>query len=122
MARRGFLVSAAAIATLSTPANEKTAEIKILQVERNFPRSPLAMVLLTKGPGSLQYLKPTRSTPGTPPRFVIKPKRNKPMIVMILITAKANSASPNHRILLNPTAAVIKIKTTMKTEAFTSVQ
>lgn len=50
----GFLVSAAAIATDSVPAKEKTAELITAQYPKKWPVAPDPMYS-TKAPGLFQY-------------------------------------------------------------------
>jgi hypothetical protein len=87
---RGFCVSAAAIARLSTPAKLKTALVITAQYPRNFPHEPV-VIYSTNGPGFDQYLKPIRSCPGIPPRSTTRPKMIRKTTKSIFRQAKKNS-------------------------------
>lgn len=96
----------------SVPMYAKSANTKAFTNPRNFPKSPAVLYALNALPCS-QYLNPSLSCPGTPPRSIMSANKIKPMSVMILVKDNQNSISPNHltpRMLTTMTNA-IKIAT-----------
>lgn len=110
MLRRGLTVSPAAIAMSSGEVmNANPALITACQYARNLPVTPGAMYSL-KAPGWSQYLKPSRSWFGPPPKKSTTPRMISPIMVISLILANQNSASPK-----NDTAMTFNSKIMTKT-------
>lgn len=89
---RGLAASPAATATISTPPYEKAALTRVDQRPVKRPVAPVPTYSFMAP--SFQYRKPLRSRSGAPPSMMTKPARSNPRMVMILIEAKMNSASP----------------------------
>lgn len=109
MLRRGEVASPAAVVINSgEKMNENPDLINAVQNARN----RLLLRLGTrygsaKAPGVFQYLNPTRSCFGPPPKNSTTPRMMRPMMAIIFKDANQNSASPYQE-----TATILRIRMT----------